>query len=411
MEIIKMNQKELKKGEIISKVMEGTLRRKEAACMLNLSLKQIHRLCKKYRKKGLLSLVHKNRGKASNRKINSKTRKQALELIQTKYADFGPQLIKEQLEERHHLQVSREWIRQLMIKENIWKVNKRKNLPLYQRRARREREGELIQIDGSYEKWFEDRAPKCCLIKMIDDATGKIQEMRFVNHESTDDYFKVMKNYIKNHKMPLAVYSDKHMIFKSPIGNLTQFGRALKELDIELIHANTPQAKGRVERSFGTTQDRLPKMMRLEGIDSIEAGNNYIKKFFKEDYNKRFAREPKSKENAHRELPRKIKLNYILCIKEKRRISKNLTIQYKNKIYQLIPKGNKRRLIGKTILLYEIQGKVVLEHIGVRYDYTIYEEQPYAEKVMDRKKLEAFLDRKKPISIIERHRRKKFANF
>lgn len=410
MEIIQMSKKELKRGEIMSKVMEGRLKRKEASQLLKLSLRQTYRLCKKYRKEGLLGLAHKNRGKPGNKKINSNTRKRVLELIQTKYPDFGPQLIKEQLEERHHLHLSREWIRKLMIQENLWEVNKRKNLPLYQRRERRPQEGELIQIDGSYEKWFEDRGPKCCLINMIDDATGKLQELRFVNHESTENYFKVIRTYLENHKRPLAIYSDRHMIFKSPKENKTQFGRALKELDIELIHANSPQAKGRVERSFSTLQDRLIKIMRLEGISSMEEGNKFLKKF-KEDYNKRFGRIPKSKENAHRELPEGIKLDYILCRKEKRKISKNLTIQHQHKTYQLIPKGNKRRLIGKTILLYEMRDKVALEYMGDYYDYTIYEEQPYVKTVMDRKRIEAFLDRKKSMSAIERHRRGKKANF
>jgi transposase len=405
MEIIKMSKKELKRGEIMPKVIKGHLTKKNASYMLNLSLRQIYRLCREYKQKGLLGLVHKNRGKASNKKISSKTKKQVLELIQKKYIDFGPQLIKEQLEERHNMYFSREWIRILMIKENIWKVNSRKNLKLYQRRERRAKEGELVQIDGSYEKWFEDRAKKCCLISMIDDATGKIKELLFVDHESTDNYFVVLKNYLKNHKIPIALYSDRHMIFKSPKGNFTHFSRAMKELGVELIYANSPQAKGRVERSFQTLQDRLIKLMRLDSISSIEEGNNYLKKF-KEDYNKRFARSPKNEENAHREIPKEIKLDYILCKKEERKVSKKLTIQYKNKIYQLIPKGNSRRLIGKTILLYNVKGKIFLEYMEEHYDYTIYEERQYSENVMCRKKIEAFLDRKKPMSIIERHRRK-----
>lgn len=405
-----MSKKELKRGEIIVKIMEGTLNTKTASYILSLSLRQTYRLYKKYKAEGLSGLAHKNRGRCSKRKRNPNTRKQALELIKSKYPDFGPQLIKEQLEERHHLRLSREWIRKLMIEENIWKVNKRKNLHFYQRRERRSKEGELIQIDGSYEKWFEDRGPKCCLINMIDDATGKLQELRFVDHESLNNYFKVLKSYIKNHKRPLALYSDRHMIFKSPKNNITQFGRAMKELGIELIHANSPQAKGRVERSFGTLQDRLIKMMRLENISSFEEGNKYLKNF-KNDYNRRFSRKPKSNENAHRDLSEDIKLDYVLCKKEKRKVSKNLTIQYKHKTYQLTPKGNSRRLVGKSILLYELGKNIALEYMGNHYDYTIYEERPYVETVMCRKKMEAFLDKKRPMSIIERQRRKKTINF
>ena len=219
-----------------------------------------------------------------------------------------------------------------------------------------------------------------------------------------------MKNYLKNHKRPLALYSDRHMIFKSPKNNETQFSRAMKELDIELIHANTPQAKGRVERSFGTLQDRLIKIMRLENISSIKEGNRYLKKF-KNDYNKRFAKVPKSRENAHRDIPLGIDLDRVLCEKEKRKISKNLTIQYQHKTYQLIPKGNKRRLVGKTILLCKMGKNIIFEYMGDIYEYTIYEERPYVNTVMCRKRMEAFLDKKRPMSIIERHRRNKAINF
>ena len=405
-----MSKKELERGEMIVNILNEKLSKKNACLSMNLSLRQTYRLCKKYKEQGLKGLAHKNRGKSSNRKISSSKCSRVLELINKHYSDFGPQLIKEQLEERHQIRLSREWIRTLMIEKNLWKVNKRKNLPLYQRRERRPSEGDLIQIDGSYEKWFEDRAPKCCLINMVDDATGKIQFLYFTEHESTESYFISMKHYINRHGCPLALYSDRHMIFKSPKGNATQFGRAMKELKIELIHANSPQAKGRVERSHATLQDRLIKMMRLEKISSIDEGNKYLE-IFRIDYNRRFARKPISKKNTHRDYSEHENINNILCIKEQRKISKNLNIQYKHKTYQIIPKGNGRRLIGKTILLSEINNKIVLEYLGEQYDYNTYEDQPYVENVMDRKKLEAFLDKKKPMTIIQRHRRNISTNF
>jgi len=400
-----LSKKEIKRGQVIIKILDGKLIKKQACQLLNLSIRQIYRLCKKYKKQGLQGLAHKNRGKSSNKKISSSLRSKVLELINKYYPDFGPQLIKEQLKERHHIRLSREWIRALMIEENLWKVNKRKNLPLYQRRERRPCEGDLLQIDGSYEKWFEDRADKCCLINMVDDATGKIQELYFTEHESIESYFTAFKTYINRLGCPSAVYTDRHMIFKSPKGNLTQFGRAMKELKIELIHANSPQAKGRVERSHETLQDRLIKMMRLENISSIEEGNKYLENF-RIKYNKRFARKPKNFKNTHREYSEEGKLNNILCIKEERKISKNLNIQYKHKTYQIIPKGNGRRLIGKTILLYKMDDKIALEYMSERYDYTIFEDQPYVENVMDRKKIDAFLDKKKPMPIIQRLRKK-----
>ncbi|MDA1197406.1 MAG: ISNCY family transposase [Nanoarchaeota archaeon] len=409
-----MSKKELYRGEIISKVISCEITQIKASEQMGISLRQTKRLCKRYRKGGLANLAHRNRGKPSNKKMNPNTQAGMLELIKNNYPDFGPQLIKEQLEERHDLIVSREWIRSLMIKEGLWKVKKRKNSCFYQRRNRRPREGELIQIDGSPEYWFEDRGPKCCLINMVDDATSKIMEFRFIEEECLEGYFQGMKRYIETHGRPLALYSDRHTIFKSPKAEerpkLTQFGKAMKELDIELIYANSPQAKGRVERIHGTLQDRLIKLMRLEGISSIEEGNKYLESY-REEYNHRFGRVAQSSENAHRELAKGTDIDKVLCRKEERKISKSLEIQYKHKTYQLIPKGNGRKLAGKTAMITEHVDGIRIEFDGEEYDYTLFGDQPYFEHVMDRKKVDAFLDRKKPLSIIQRHRMGMVVNF
>jgi transposase len=321
MEIIRMSKKELRRGEILSRVVSGDLTQRKASEELGLSLRQVKRLCKRLKEGGIKGLAHRNRGRASPKKISSSTTASVLELIRRDYKDFGPQLIKEQLEERNHIYISRECIRALMIKEGLWQVKKRKTGLYFQQRNRRAREGDLLQIDGSPEHWFEDRGPKCCLINMVDDATGKIMECRFVKEECLEGYFQGMKRYIETYGRPLAIYSDRHTIFKSPKSeekpSLTQFGRAMKELDIELIYANTPQAKGRVERSHGVLQDRLIKMMRLEGISSIKEGNIYLEKF-RQDYNERFGKPPRNQEDAHRELSTDKDLDKILCRKEVR---------------------------------------------------------------------------------------------
>jgi transposase len=406
MEIIKMSKKELRRGETIIKVINGELTQKKAAEQICISLRQMKRLCKKFHDEGLQGLAHKSRGKASNKKIAPNARERVLELIRRDYNDFGPQLIKEQLEERNNIRISRESVRRLMIKEGLWKVKERKNFTFHQRRNQRPREGELLQIDGSPHYWFEERGPKCCLINMVDDATSKIMEMRFVPEECLEGYFSGMKSYIKKYGIPLAVYSDRHTIFKSPKSEekptLTQFGRAMEELGTELIFANSPQAKGRVERSHGTLQDRLIKMMRLEKISSIENGNKYLEKFRKE-YNIRFGKKPQSEENAHRQLWREIVLDRTLCIKEKRKVSKNMEVRYKHKTYQLISKEN---LKDRAVLVCECKDGIRIEINGKECRYKIFEEQPYVECVMDRKKIDAFLDRKKPMSGIERYRRK-----
>jgi len=409
-----MSKQELRKGEVIARTLKGELTQERASLELRLSLRQIKRLCKRFNEEGQLGLAHRSRGRASNRKKDSSTRGLVLELIKTKYSDFGPQLIKEQLEQRDHLRLSREWIRRLMIEEGIWKVKKRKTLRYYQRRQRRGREGELIQIDGSPEYWFEDRGPKCCLINMVDDATGKLMELRFVETECLDGYFKSMRRYIEQYGRPLAIYSDKHMIFKSPKSEdaprYTQFGRAMKELDIELIYAGSPQAKGRVERAHGTLQDRLIKLMRLDGVSSIEEGNSYLDAY-KEEYNKRFGRLPRSEERVYRELDEEMSLDKILCTKQTRQISKSLEIRYKHKIYQLLPQGNARRLMGKKALISEQDEKVVIEIEGKEYDYKIYEKELYEERVIDHKNIDAFLNKRKPESVIEKRRKGIAVNF
>jgi uncharacterized protein (DUF1330 family)/transposase len=413
MEIIRMSKKELYKSELIAQVINKKITQVKASEELGISLRQTKRLCKKYKEEGPEGLAHKNRGRCSEKKMSPSICSEILELIKSHYIDFGPQLIQEQLETRHALVVSREWIRLLMINEGLWEVKKRKKLEYHQRRNRRSREGELIQIDGSPHAWFEDRASRCCLLNMVDDATGKIMEMRFVEEECLEGYFEGIKRYIRRHGRPIAIYSDRHTIFKSPVsedkGNLTQFGRAMKELEIELIYANSPQAKGRVERVHGTLQDRLIKLMRLENVSSIKEGNEFLEKF-REEYNQQFGRKPLSKENAHRNAS-ELNLEMILCKKEKRKVTNSLEVHYKQKTYRLIALGNARRIKGKAVEVIESKDRVIIEFEGNEYDYTIFEDQPYKETIKDRKKLDAFLDKKKPMTAVQRHRKKLAINF
>ena len=414
MENIIMSKKEFRKAEVILKVINGGLNQTQAAKQLRMSRRQIIRLCKRCNKKGLPGLAHANRGKPSNRSIPETTRNEALELIKQNYSDFGPKLIQEQLIKRHGLHFSKEWIRKLMIKNDLWKVNIRKHLSLHQLRARRSQEGELVQFDGSYHDWFEGRLSNCCLLVMIDDATSNLKELRFVDHETTSDCFEIMKSYIHKYGLPCAIYTDRHAVYKTTRkGDKrqedTQFERALKELDIELLHANTPQAKGRVERSNKTLQDRLPKLMRLENISTIEEANIFLEKYMKE-HNKLFGRKSRDPLDAHQPL-KDTNLDKILCIKKARKVSKQLTLQYENKTYQLKPKNNSRRLVGDTVLLSNISGRIVIENQGEEYQYEIYEEQLYQETVMDRKKLMSFLDKKRHLTIIEKLRKKKRVSF
>lgn len=398
MEILTMSRKETRYAEVIVQVLDHRITQKKASLILDLSLRQVKRLCKRYRSDGIKGLLHRGRGKASNRAIPESLRKKVLNLIRKRYPDFKPQLIHEQLFERHSITVSPEWIRKLMIKEGLWLVNKRKVLSVHLRRKRRSQRGELEQADGSYHNWFEDRGPKCCLLVIIDDATSEIAELKFVEHESTEGYMEIFRNYIMRRGRPLAFYTDRLNAVKS---TKSQVQRALRELDIELINANSPQAKGRVERANSTLQDRLVKKMRLEGISSIEEGNKYLEKY-REEHNRRFARKPLDPKDAHRLIEENIKLEKIFCVKEERKVGKDHSVHYGHRAFIL---QNGVNLRGKTAIVFEIEGEVHIEVAGKDYEYIIYEEQPFIQDSMSRREVDGHLDRKKYMSSIERHRR------
>lgn len=401
-----MSKKEIYRSEVIARVVCKEITQKIAAELLSLNIRHIKRLCKRYNREGALGLIHQGRGKPSSKRINSSISEKILELIQTQYLGFGPQLLKEQLE-KHQIKVSSEWLRILMVKHGFWQSKKRSQKRCFQRRPRRPRIGELLQIDGSPAKWFEDRGEECTLINMVDDATGQIMACKFVKEECLQGYFDCMNDYISRCGRPLSVYSDRHTIFKSPKNDpskLSQFGRAMKELEIELIYANTPQAKGRVERVHGTLQDRLIKLMRLDGISTIEEGNAYLEDF-RIDYNKRFGKPAESSQDAHRALPEYLDLSRVLCRKEKRMVFKSLEIAYKGKIY-LIDKKHVT-LIRKKVDVLEHEQGTRIEYEGKGLKYHVLSEVPYEENVLDRKRIDAFLNRKKPMTVIERRRKQK----
>jgi transposase len=406
--MIRMSRKELIRHETIVRVIENQWTQQKASQELGLSIRQIKRLCKRYKTEGVLGLAHKNRGRISFRKVREDQRQEIIKIIQDRYPDFGPTLISEMLSKEKGKEFSREWIRKLLIETGLWVPKHLKRLKSHGRRNRRAREGELIQMDGSYADWFEGRAEKCCLLVIVDDATSKLQELCFVDHETTEGYFEMLERYIKARGLPMALYTDRHSVFKvtrkgGEYTRQSQFGRAMKELGIELIHARSPQAKGRVERANGVLQDRLIKMMRLRGISGKEEGNAFLEEF-RLDYNSKFGRKPLDTKDGHREV--KMDIEKALSVKEERKVSKNLTIQYGNKIYGLKVKGRNARLPGKVIKVRFRKGIVHLEQGDTEFEYTTYEEVPYVREAMDRKEITAFLDRKKPITAITRHRKK-----
>lgn len=349
---ITMSNKELDKLEIVKKCATKDLRQSVGALQLGITERHLRRLVSGYRSHGAIALVSKHRGRIPNNKIPNDIQERALKIIYERYYDFSPTLVHEYLTEQHSFNFSAETVRKLMIANGIWKPKQRKS-KIHQSRDRRACYGELIQIDGSPHDWFEGRADKCSLLVFIDDATGRLMTCHFAPSESTEAYMQALSNYLDLHARPLALYSDMHGVFKvnhiDKECQLTQFGRALDEFGIEAIFAKTPQAKGRVERANKTLQDRLVKALRLEKISSIEEANKYLPKFIK-DYNNRFAVEPRSKENLHRPMQHTpAEKRAILSIQATRKLTKNLTISYRSKEFQLVGYDKGYRLQHKTV--------------------------------------------------------------
>jgi transposase len=375
-----MSQGELSRLEVVQRVKQKTLKQREAAELLGLTERQIKRLCKLYEEDGASGLISKRRGRRSNNRLAEKTVKKARELLRTHYHDFGPTLAHEKLTIKG-VRLSVEAVRQLMIGEGLWQVRRAHRPVIHQLRERRARVGELIQIDGSPHDWFEGRAPKCTLLVFVDDATSQLMHLQFVEAETTFNYFAGVRSYIEEFGKPLAFYSDKFSVFRVNIPNalsgtgLTQFGRALKELKIELICAHSPQAKGRVERANQTLQDRLTKELRLLGISSVAAANAYLPTFIKE-YNSRFGVTPRCAESAHRPLQKGEDLDRVLTLSERRTLSKNLTLSYNKVIYQIQTKRASYTMRNAHVEVRETStGEITIEYKGRALEHTVYREQ------------------------------------
>jgi len=391
--LITMSKKELSRLEIMQRLEHKRLKQKEAAQILGISVRQVKRLYRAYLEKGAEGLVSGRRGRASNHQLGSEKKKQVIELLYRCYRDFGPTLASEKLREVHGLCMSRESVRQLMIAEGMWKPKRPKRPVVHQMRARRACFGELVQIDGSPHRWFEDRGPACNLLVFIDDATGRLGELHFTEQESFYSYGEATRRYIARHGKPVTLYSDKHGIFRVNIKNavsgigMTQFGRAMKELDIEIICANTPQAKGRVERVNQTLQDRLVKELRLRGISNIDAANAFVPEFI-EDFNQRFAVIPRSTHDTHRALSQKENLDLILSWQETRIISKNLTIQFEKVVYQIQTKRPSYALRKAAVTVCkDSQNMIAILYKGHLLDYTVFHKQAHQAEVLSSKQI------------------------
>lgn len=391
MELLSMSKKELSRVEVLERMKAKKMSQKQGAEALGLSVRQVRRLQKKYAEKGAVGLIHQGRGKPSNNRISTEIRQKAINLLHSRYSDFGPTFAHEKLVEAHGLALSAGSVRQIMISEALWVPRKAKKIVTHQMRERRACFGELVQIDGSPHRWFEDRAPACTLLVFIDDATGKLSELRFVKSESFFSYAAASKAYFERHGKPVAFYSDKHSIFRvnqpgaGSGESLTQFGRAMQELDVTIICANTPQAKGRVERVNLTLQDRLVKEMRLRGISDMDAGNAYLLEFM-EDFNRRFAVAPRREEDAHRPLLLSDNLDKILTWQETRTLSKNLSIQFKKVVYQIQTERPTYALRkAKVTVCQDAEGKISILYKDKELAYSIFKKQAKQSQVLSSK--------------------------
>jgi hypothetical protein len=377
--VVSMGEKELSRLTVLMDIEAGRLRIDDAARLLQLQRRQVFRLLKALRSAGAASLASKRRGKPSNNKLPSAVRDLTMALVRAHYADFGPTLAAEKLAEKHASVVSRETLRKWMIEDGLWRDRRRRLPPVHQPRHRRERVGELIQIDGSRHHWFENRGPECTLIAYIDDATSRIQHAAFVPSESTFDYMRETRAYIERHGRPIAFYSDKHAIFRvnarEAVGGngMTQFGRALNELNIDILCAHSPQAKGRVERSFGTLQDRLVKELRLGEISDVLGANTFLPAFLAQ-YNARFEKSPRSVEDAHRPVGAANSLRDVFAWKEERTLTSNLTLQYDKVLFLLEPNEVTRPLARQRVTIVDYpDGRIAIRHKGRDLPYRTFD--------------------------------------
>lgn len=396
--VLTMSTKELHRLSVVQKIMDKRLTQALGAQQLGLSIRQVKRLVRKYKQHGTEGLVSKQRGQVSNNKFSDKKIEDIKKLVSVHYYDFGPKFAAEKLIEKHGIKVSKETLRQWMVDWGLWNAKRQKQAQIHPQRDRRDCFGELTQIDGSPHPWFEDRGPKCCLLVAIDDATSRICSLHFEPTETTAGYFKLMRKYIINYGIPLATYNDRHGIFRINLPTAgeyteTQFGRAARQLGIEVICAYSAEAKGRVERANKTLQDRLVKEMRLLGISDIETANAYLPTFI-EDHNRRFAVEPLSSENAHhKDLPTDEEMNLIFSYQDDRTISKNLEVSYENMIYQIKTNTKGYRLRHSIVTVCkDLNDVITLVCRGKILDYTCHKRAKRNADIVDSKQLCAKLD-------------------
>jgi transposase len=383
-DMITMSRKEATRLHIIHQALDKRITQAEAAALSGLSDRQIRRLIKRIRQDGDEGICHRSRGASSNHRISAKIKEKTLRFFREEYRDFNLTHATEQLAETHRIAISRETLRLWLTRADI-PYKKRKARKHRQWRKRKAHFGEMVQIDGSHHDWFEGRGPVCVFMGYIDDATSTVSG-RFYAYEGTIPAMDSMKRYIKRYGIPQSVYLDKHSTYKSPAEPtieeqlndqrpMSHFEKSLSELGTCVIHANSPQAKGRVERLFRTLQDRLVKEMRLSGIASVDDANEFLKTFLPK-YNRKFKKSAASNADLHRPALPSRGLDRILCIKAERTVRNDFTVIYGSKLYQI-----EKATRAKTIILEErLDGTLHITHNGHDLAYREIESMPNKEK-------------------------------
>ncbi|MBL7084520.1 MAG: ISNCY family transposase [Candidatus Omnitrophica bacterium] len=366
-DIITMSQKELKRLHVVHKIFDKKLKQVDAVGILGLCGRQIGRIVARIRKEGDRGIIHKSRSKPSNRTLPKKLKDKVIRLYRQKYPDFGPRFANEKLFEIDKIRIGDQTLRNWLIEDGVWQVTHKRRK--YRRwRERKHHFGQMTQVDGSHHDWFEGRGPECVLMGHIDDATSK-RFAGFCEYEGTLPFMDSFKRYIKRYGIPQSVYIDRHTTYKSTakpsiedeLNNrepLTQVGRALEQLGVEVIYAHSAPAKGRIERSFKTFQDRLIKEMRLRNINAIDGANRFLKAYLPV-FNKRFSVKPIEEGNLHRPLPENIDLDKILCKKTERTLRNDFTVAHDKKLYQVLERINAKKVTveertnGKMLITYK----------------------------------------------------------
>jgi transposase len=366
-DVLVMKPREIKRLHLIHQALEKKITQQQAAEVAGLSTRQMRRLMRRIQQEGDRGILHRQRGRPSNRRIAERVRQKALELYQQRYGDFGPTLASEKLRERHrislHAETLRLWLRQAQLP-----YRQRKARPHRQWRPRRSCFGTMVQMDGSHHDWLEGRGPKLVLMGSIDDATNTV-EAGFYDHEGTVPALDNFRRWVQRYGIPASVYLDKHTTYRSPQGpslqeqlqglerSQSQFERAMSELGVEVIHAHSPAAKGRIERLFGTFQDRLIKEMRLARVASLTGANRFLEQYLP-GYNQRFRVEPAQAADLHRRVPRQLDLDGVLCIKTQRRLNDDSTVVHQGKVYLV-----EERVQAQSVTVEDrLDGSVHLRH-------------------------------------------------